>query len=105
MPERAYRSRTPDHSSTVSSADLSPTGPVATRFQQPCPACGRRLLILLEYLGKEVHCSHCRRGFVARGLPEDHGDGAEDSSSILKRAERLLAAVERSRRTRGMCKV
>ena len=79
--------------------------PIPTYFQQPCPACGRRLLIRVEYLGESVCCRHCRRGFVARDGSARQGPTAEDENSVLARADRLLAALERSERSRPLCRV
>jgi hypothetical protein len=85
--------------------DLTSTGPIATYFQQSCPVCSRRLLILVEYLGDEVRCDHCRAAFVARDVSQDRRDTEEVGSSILERAEQLLALLESSDRNRRMCKV
>ncbi len=34
-------------------------------FIRPCPACGRKSQIALDYLGKQVRCKHCSRIFMA----------------------------------------
>lgn len=109
MPQHLCHSQTPvagsERHSRVIFPDSPPAGPTATYFQQPCPACGRRLLILVEYLGQQVCCGHCRRAFVARDASQDRGDVVDVDSPILERAERLLALLESSSRRRRMCKV
>ncbi len=87
------------------SPDLSPAGPITTYFQQPCPTCGCPLLILVEHLGKQVFCSHCRRAFVARDVSQDRGDAEDVGRSLLSRAERLLGLLELSSRRRRVCNV
>ena len=72
-------------------------GPTTTYFQQHCPACGRRLLILVEYLEKQVACSHCRHSFVARDNSQPHGHAVEAGGSIMDRADRLLALLDTPR--------
>jgi hypothetical protein len=69
-------------------------GPVATYFQQPCPGCGRPLLILVEHLGQQVACSHCRRWFIARDVSQDRPGRPKAGCSILEQADRLLALLE-----------
>jgi hypothetical protein len=79
---------------------------IPTYFQQPCPACGRRLLIRVEYLGEEVRCRHCRRGFVARDGSAGHSSRPGDENAVVERADRLLATLELSaRRSRRRCRV
>ncbi len=63
---------------------------VVTYFQQPCPTCGRRLLIEVERLGQEVWCSHCRRALIARDPCQDHDEMAGTGNSVLERVARLL---------------
>jgi hypothetical protein len=90
---------------TASETAPAVTGPVATYFQQPCPTCGRRLLIPVKHLGKEVFCGHCRRAFVARdGLQVRDADEPADHS-ILQRADRLLARLDSLARDRRLCGV
>ena len=66
-----------------------------TYFQQPCPTCGRRLLIGVQYLGAPVRCGHCHGRFVARdpaGTPPDAAAGnGQCGDGVLQRANRLLA--------------
>jgi predicted Zn finger-like uncharacterized protein len=63
----------------------------AIRYEQPCPACGRRLRIDAEHLGRRVACGHCGRVFVARdGSMGAHGIAGVELTN-LERAERLLA--------------
>lgn len=76
--------------------------PVDVYFQQPCAACGRRLLIRVEHLGRRIACSHCRRAFIARDVSQDRSKGARVGPSMLDRANELLAMLEswnESRRT------
>jgi hypothetical protein len=109
MPRRLQHPQTllvdSEHHRTSTSGDSPPAGPIATSFQQPCPACGRPLLILVEYLGQQVSCGHCRRSFVARDVSQDRGDVVDGGGSILKRAEQLLALLESPRGSRRMCNV
>ena len=79
-----------------------PGGPAPPReamvcFEQPCPACGRRLLIRVEHLGERVFCDHCGRGFIAHDAAVDGGAAAEAANAIFARANRLLAALGRRR--------
>ncbi len=60
-------------------------------FLQGCPACGRRLQIRVEYLGKSVVCQHCGRRFVASD--QSSAPASPELSSVdalLRRAEELL---------------
>jgi len=94
-----------EHRRSTTPSDSTSKGPVTTYFQQPCPVCGRRLLIRVEHLGQQVSCSHCRCAFVARDVSQDRGDAAGGRSSVLDRAERLLASLESPDRSRRMCNV
>ncbi len=38
----------------------------STTFIQPCPVCGRRLIIERDFAGCEVNCYHCRAVFCSR---------------------------------------
>lgn len=68
---------------------------VPTYFQQPCPTCGRRLLIGVQYLGQQVRCGHCHGRFIARDPAAAPRDAAarygNDGEALLRRADRLLA--------------
>lgn len=75
----------------------SPGGKVEMRFQQPCPACGRRMLILVEHLGRRVYCSHCGSPFTARDPAQPAGAWSNADSPMLARAELLLSLVESPR--------
>jgi hypothetical protein len=66
-----------------------------TCFVQECPTCGRRLQILVEYLGKRVVCEHCRGRFVASDPSGARGHEVPPSQSLLRRAEELLQTVSR----------
>lgn len=57
----------------------------STYYMQSCPTCGRRLKILVEYLGRRLSCPHCRAEF--------HGGDSECEGSLdAARIERLLSA-------------
>jgi hypothetical protein len=102
MRECLHQAQTPPapmHHSKSSSPDLTPTCCSATYFEQPCPACGRRLLILVERLGEQVSCSHCCRAFVARDVSQDRRDGPGAGRSSLEWAEWLLSLLELTPRT------
>jgi hypothetical protein len=62
----------------------------ATYYVQPCPICGRRLQIRVEYLGKQVSCRHCGGQFVASDPVMRRMDLPQPTSELLQRAERLL---------------
>jgi hypothetical protein len=65
-------------------------------YVQECPTCGRRLQIRVSYLGKRVVCQHCMAEFAAAdpaGAPA--APASESSSSLLLRADELLATVNR----------
>jgi hypothetical protein len=63
-----------------------------TYFFQECPTCGRHLRIRVEYLGRQMACMHCRRTFTATDRVSRFDEPVSDSS-LLERAERLLAIV------------
>jgi hypothetical protein len=109
VPEIPYCPQMPrvesEHHRTSASSDLTLSDPVTTCFQQPCPACGRRLLIRVEHLGQQVSCSHCRCAFVARDISQDRGYETEQRSCSLERAERLLAALDSSNERYRVCNV
>jgi len=104
MSERLCSCRIPQAESLHRRRGISPpSAPVRTiptYFQQPCPTCGRRLLIRVEHLGRQVSCSHCCRLFTARDASQQDGDPADDGRSVTARAERLLALLEASSRPR-----
>jgi hypothetical protein len=68
----------------------------STYFFQECPTCGRHLRIRVEYLGRAVTGVHCRRIFTASDRQMRY-DGAQADSSLLERAERLLALAPTKR--------
>jgi len=66
-------------------------------FIQECPTCGRRLQVRVEHLGKTMVCDHCHGRFVARD-PESVPRGVVPcSDDLLRRADALLASLERQR--------
>jgi len=111
MPQRLCDSQTPvvelQHHSRDILRNSPPAAPIVTCFQQPCPACGRRLLILIEYLGKRVSCDHCHRTFITRDASQDRGDVVDVGSSMLERAGRLLDLIESQTQSGGcaMCEI
>jgi hypothetical protein len=70
----------------------------STFFVRPCPTCGRRVQVCVEYLGKRVACDHCHGTFVALD-PALDVPASDDSSIILRRANQLLESA--ARRPRG----
>ena len=60
-------------------------------YQQPCPTCGRHLLICVEHLGRTVCCSHCGRRLVAHdtalGMPEKE---VIQDDPLMDRVEEML---------------
>lgn len=64
-------------------------------YVQECPTCGRRLQIRVSYLGKRVVCQHCMAEFAASDPDGKPAAPAHDSSSLLLRADELLASVSR----------
>ncbi|MEX0586285.1 MAG: hypothetical protein WD176_06560 [Pirellulales bacterium] len=71
--------------------------PRSTFFVQPCPTCGRRVEVPVEYLGKQVVCDHCQGAFMAMD-PALDVPASDDSSIILRRANQLLATVDQRQR-------
>lgn len=70
-------------------------GAVATHFGTGCPVCGRRLLVLVEHLGRQVTCGHCGCQFVAA----DPTSPAGAEPSLLEKADQYLARRPRVRST------
>jgi len=58
-------------------------------FNRECPTCGRRLLILVEYLGKRVVCPHCG-GKLDAVQPGGEWPVGDSGRSLLERADELL---------------
>jgi hypothetical protein len=67
----------------------------STFFIQGCPTCGRRLLIRVEYLGKNVVCQHCQGQLVATDPASVQIDAVQNRSALLRRADELLQSVAR----------
>ncbi|MCH5373687.1 MAG: hypothetical protein JJ992_06900 [Planctomycetes bacterium] len=94
-------SRTQTHPMKRSNANpvnrepASSTTPLTVYFQQPCPTCGRRLRILVQYLGWQVACPHCGRSFVARDVSQDDDETGE-ANPLLERVDRLLGLLDRT---------
>lgn len=70
--------------------------PGAIYFIQECPTCGRRLQINVEYLGRRLACDHCHGRFVACD-PDSKPAGAPLGYDLLRRADELLASLDRQR--------
>jgi hypothetical protein len=68
--------------------------PAAQSFQQPCPCCGRRLMIAIVNLARRVFCGHCGRAFVASKGGVNGEEKPQSAVSILVRADRLLTFLE-----------
>lgn len=81
---------------TMNPANRMPTSATATYFQQSCPTCGRGLLILVQHLGQEVCCTHCRSRFVSFDESQNRPGGSIVGRSNMERAERLLARLDSS---------
>lgn len=71
--------------------------PNATYFVQECPTCGRKLEILVEYLGRSLACTHCHGRFIAQHGSSARVDASEANSTLLKRADALLQRVSKDR--------
>lgn len=71
--------------------------PNATYFVQECPTCGRKLEILVEYLGRSLACTHCHGRFIAQQGSSARVDASEANSTLLKRADALLQRVSKDR--------
>ncbi|MDR3108452.1 MAG: hypothetical protein LBU65_02020 [Planctomycetaceae bacterium] len=50
-------------------------------FLQPCPVCGRKLIINREHAGREVVCHHCRASFCSREWKPQNTASQETSVS------------------------
>ncbi len=87
---------TADRRHTTNPANQMPASSTATSFQQPCPTCGRVLLILVQHLGQEVFCTHCRSRFVSFDESQNRHGGSIVGRTIMERAEHLLARLESS---------
>lgn len=62
-------------------------------FVQQCPACGRRLRVCVEYLGKKIQCRHCRGTLVAYD-PENEPSWEDSQSPSMRREEELVAVSD-----------
>jgi len=62
-----------------------------TYFVQPCPTCGRRLQVKVEYMGLELACQHCSAKFISQdpSMANSHpiGNSVDDA---LHRADAFL---------------
>ena len=65
----------------------------ATFYVQPCPTCGRRLRICVEYLGKSIQCRHCRAVFMASD-PDSNPTSDHKHAELMDRVEELLGVPE-----------
>ena len=65
----------------------------STYFLQPCPTCGRRSQVRVEYLGRHVVCQHCRSEFTATDPATARLGEMEESNRLLRRADELLASA------------
>ena len=62
-------------------------------YVQECPTCGRRLQIRVEYLGRQLVCPHCQGQLTAADPDNPPCDCGASSSSLLRRADELLASI------------
>ena len=46
-------------------------------YHQPCPVCGRSLVIRVTLLGRPVYCQHCGGHFIASEAETPRGRGAD----------------------------
>ncbi len=83
------------HAEPPQFSGTAPGGKATTHFNTQCSMCGRRILVPIEYLGREIACAHCGLEFVAA----DPASLAEAGSSALKKADRYLAGLSRDRAT------
>lgn len=63
--------------------------PLTTYFQ-PCPTCGRGLLIPVACLGQRVACDHCRGRFQARDTSCEPSRRDTQEPTVMERANVLL---------------
>lgn len=68
-------------------------GRIETYFNVECPVCGRKLRVLVEYLGERVACGHCGRCFDALASSST----VPTAPSTLYRAEELLRRCSNGR--------
>ena len=65
--------------------------PQTTYFVKECPTCGRKLQVLVEYLGREMVCNHCGGDFMAGDSQDLLAQHDEDGSgAILLRVNELI---------------
>jgi len=64
----------------------------ATAFLQPCPVCGRSLRVPVRLLGKTAACNHCAATLVTRHLSGDRAIARDSRTTLMDRADALLAA-------------
>ncbi|HLA85958.1 MAG TPA: response regulator [Thermoguttaceae bacterium] len=66
-------------------------------FCRECPTCGRRLLILVEYLGKKVVCPHCGAKLDAVEASVGELPLGDPSRLLMQRVDELLESAVESR--------
>ena len=66
--------------------------PSKAYFAQECPTCGRSVQIRVQHLGRRVACRHCHGEF--RAVDGERGVAEQSDTSLLKRADALLASFE-----------
>ena len=54
-------------------------------FIQECQACGRKMRVRLEFLGRQIVCQHCGRHLIAA-----------DSAAVGSRRPHFASAVDRA---------
>ena len=66
-------------------------------FSRDCPTCGRRLHILVEYLGKKVVCPHCGARLDAVEQSTEEPLTGSANRTLMQRVDELLESQARSR--------
>lgn len=62
-------------------------------FTQSCPTCGRQLHISSDHANQKVACQHCKGDFIACDPRKPSHAQKDCRSSLLMRADELLALV------------
>ena len=64
-----------------------------TYFVQPCPTCGRKLQVKVEYLGLEVSCQHCGAQFISQDPTSVAAPPTSSIEDALQKADAFLGRV------------
>lgn len=60
---------------------------VSGSFLQPCPVCGRRLVIEKEHAGTMVNCYHCRAVFCSLSTGFEESEKVEPQVDFVMQEE------------------